>query len=72
MDTGLGSTQNEGMNIVGALVGINNLQIEHVTDHAILIRDAIAPLWSWSESSNSDRDPAYIMAAKVMSPEGLS
>src|SRR3546814_16376214 len=42
LQPGLGATQDQGMTVVGALVGVDRLEVEDVTDHLVLIGNAIA------------------------------
>ena len=37
-----GPTENEGMDVMCALVGVHSLEVHHMTNHMILIRDTIA------------------------------
>src|ERR1700730_4091767 len=41
-DPGLGTPQYQGVNVMGAFIGIDRLQIHHVADHLVLVGDAVA------------------------------
>src|SRR5271170_5674699 len=38
----LRAAQDQGMNVVGSLVGIHGLEIHHVADHVVFVDDAVA------------------------------
>ena len=38
----LSTAQNEGVNVMRALVGVDHFEVDHVTDHAELVADAVA------------------------------
>src|SRR3546814_11219447 len=44
LQPGLGATQDQGMHVVGALVGVDRLEVEVVTDHLVLIGNAVSAL----------------------------
>ena len=37
LDAGLGAAEDEGVDVVGALVGVDGLQVEDVADHVVLV-----------------------------------
>ncbi|MBW4979738.1 hypothetical protein ABWH88_04405 [Marinobacter adhaerens] len=43
LNPGLGWTQNQGVNIVGAFIGIHHFQIHQVSRHPKFINDAVTP-----------------------------
>src|SRR5690606_27028297 len=42
LDAGLGAAQDEGVDVVGALIGIDRLQVHDMTDDMVFIRYAVA------------------------------
>ena len=42
LDPSLRAPQDQGVDVVGALVGVDRLEIQDVADHVVLVRDAVA------------------------------
>src|SRR5260221_11409343 len=42
LDTGDGASQDQGVDVVRALVGVDDLEVDHVADDAEFVRDAVA------------------------------
>src|SRR5687768_814452 len=42
LDSGLRPAEDQGVDIVGALVGVDHLEVDEVADHPELVRDAVA------------------------------
>src|SRR5690348_17437701 len=40
-DPGLGAAEDEGVDVVRALIGVNGLEIHHMPDHRIFVDDAV-------------------------------
>src|SRR5690349_4532083 len=43
-EPGLRAAENEGMNVVRALISVDGLEIEQMTDHVIFVDDAVAAM----------------------------
>src|SRR5208283_4758375 len=43
-DAGLGAPQDQGVDVVGAFVSVDRLQVHHVADHVVLVGDAVAAM----------------------------
>src|SRR5579883_1774295 len=43
-DAGLGAAEDEGVDVVRALIGVDRLQIHDVADDVVLVRDAVAAM----------------------------
>jgi hypothetical protein len=41
-DPGLGAAEDQGVDVVGAFVGIDRFEVHHVADHVVLVGDAVA------------------------------
>src|SRR6266851_6368721 len=43
-DAGLGAAEDQGVDVVGAFIGVDRLEVHHVTDHVVLVGDAVAAM----------------------------
>src|ERR1700720_4653614 len=43
-DPGLRTPQDQGMDVVSALIGVDCLEVHHVADHVVLVGDAVAAM----------------------------
>lgn len=50
-----GTAKDEGMDIVGAFIGVDSLQVHHMPDDVIFIRDAVATQHLTRHPSDLDR-----------------
>src|SRR5262245_39958688 len=54
-DPGLCAAEDEGMDVMRALIGVDRLEIHHVPDHRIFVDDAVAAMHVARGSSDVER-----------------
>src|SRR6266481_1166879 len=59
-DAGLRPPEDEGMNVVRAFIGVDRLEIHHVADDVILVRDAIAAVHVPGDPGDVERLAAIV------------
>src|SRR5216684_7405131 len=77
-DARLGTPQDQGMDVVSALIGVDRLEVHHVADHVVLVRDAVAAMHVAGGAGDVERLAAIValqdrdhfggVAARILEP----
>src|SRR5689334_176215 len=59
-NAGLGATQYQGVDVVGAFIGVDRFQVHHVADHVVLVGDAVAAVHVAGGAGNVERLAAIV------------
>ena len=60
LNAGLAATQDQGMDVMGPFVGVHGLEVQHVANHRVFVRDAVAAEHVTRSSRNLQRLAAVV------------
>src|SRR5204862_1614884 len=60
LDSGLGAAEDQRMDVVRALVGVDRFQIHHMADHMEFVMDAVAAMHVAGEAGDIERLAAIV------------